>query len=128
MTGTSHNGRLKTTLGLALTISAIAPAAASARIDLNPTGPYSSVAPPALAVHAVAHHAALPAAHMRANPDPPRVVVGAGSPSGGFDWADAAIGAAGGIGLTLMAVGGGRFVSAQRRAGRPSRSAAATSA
>ena len=128
MTGTSHNGRLKTTLGLALTISAIAPAVASARIDLNPSGPYSSVARPALAVHAVAHHTALPAVHMPAGPDPTLVVVSAGSPSGSFDWADAAIGAAGGIGLTLMAVGGGRFVMAQRRAGRPSRSTVATSA
>jgi hypothetical protein len=53
-------------------------------------------------------------------PDPPPsnhpVVFVQTSPRSGFDWGDAGIGAAGGVGLAMLAAGG--LVVAQRR-GRP---------
>jgi hypothetical protein len=50
------------------------------------------------------------------------VVVNATSGNGGFDWADAGIGAAGGLGLSMLAVGG--VLVAQRRGHRSSAQAA----
>lgn len=47
------------------------------------------------------------------------------SPNGGFDWADAGIGAAGGLVLSLLGVGGALAIS-ERRTSRTGASAAAT--
>jgi len=46
--------------------------------------------------------------------DPGRQVITVSSPSG-FDWGDAAIGAAGGLGLALAAIGGTFAVAGRRR-------------
>ena len=97
-----HNHPLKTMLALALALGAIAPTAASARFDLNP--------PPATTTTS-----SQPAVQVVRVPAP-----------GGFDWGDAGIGAAGGVGLSMLAVGGG-LVIAQRRGRRSSGPAAATS-
>jgi hypothetical protein len=76
--------RSKATVAVALALCATAPAATSARL------------PP---------------------PDPPPsndpVVFVQTSPRSGFDWGDAGIGAAGGVGLAMLAAGG--LVVAQRR-------------
>jgi hypothetical protein len=106
-----HNHPLKTTLALTLALGAIAPAAASARVDLNsPPAGFAINSPPAGATQ---------------SPQPAVQVVRVPAP-GGFDWGDAGIGAAGGLGLSMLAVGGG-LVIAQRRERRSSRPAAATS-
>lgn len=97
-----HNHQIKTTLALTLALGAIAPAAASARFDLNPpVAPTTPSARPAVQVVRV-------------------------SAPGGFEWGDAGIGAAGGFGLSMLAMGGG-LVVAQRRGRRSSGSTAATS-
>jgi|tagenome__1003787_1003787.scaffolds.fasta_scaffold20802644_2 hypothetical protein len=81
---TPSSRRAKATVAAALALCATAPAAASAKL------------PP---------------------PDPPPsnhpVVVVQTSPRSGFDWGDAGIGAAGGVGLAMLAAGG--LVVVQRR-------------
>jgi hypothetical protein len=49
------------------------------------------------------------------------------SHNGGFDWGDAGVGAAGGLGLAILGVGGAFAVSQQRRTRRSKGSAAITS-
>ena len=50
---------------------------------------------------------------------PPATVVRVSAATGGFDWGDAGIGAAGGLALSLVAIGGGLAVSQRRHpAGR----------
>jgi hypothetical protein len=56
----------------------------------------------------------------------PPVVVHVSSPSGGFDWGDAGIGAAGGIALAMLGLGGA-LAASQRRTRRAGRSSALTS-
>jgi hypothetical protein len=90
---TAHNHRFKTTLALTLALGAITPAAASARVDLNPGT--AGATPPST-----------PAAQ----------IIRVTAPSG-FDWGDAGIGAAGGFGLSMLALGGGLGI-AQRRGRR----------
>jgi hypothetical protein len=121
----SHKHATKTALFLALALGAIAPAAASARFDLNPVGPSS---PPANAsAKATEGNAASPRATANlksvgpssppANasakategnaPSPrPTVQIVRVSAPGGFDWGDAAIGAAAVLGLLMLAVAG----------------------
>jgi hypothetical protein len=96
-----HNHPIKTTLALALALGAIAPTAASGRLELNP-----------------------PAATTTPSPQPAVQIVRVPAP-GGFDWGDASIGAAGGFGLSMLAIGGG-LVVAQRRGRRPRAPTAAT--
>jgi hypothetical protein len=99
-----HNHPSKTTLALTLTLAlgAIAPAAAaSARFEPDP-----------------------PAASTTPSPQPAVQIVRVAAP-GGFDWGDAGIGAAGGFGLSMLAIGGGLVVT-QRRGRRSSGPAPAT--
>ena len=46
--------------------------------------------------------------------DPPQAVVRISSPDGGFDWGDAGIGAAGGVAIAMLGVGGALAVSQRR--------------
>jgi hypothetical protein len=78
---------MKTALALALTATAVTPAVASAKFDLNP--PPAHAAPPPVQV-----------VHSSAN---------------GFDWGDAGIGAAGALGLSMLVVGGVVVVAGKRR-------------
>ena len=71
---------INTTLGLALALGALVPAAASARTDLNP-----------------------PPARTTPSPQPAVQIVRVSAP-GGFDWGDAGIGAAGALGLSTLAI------------------------
>ena len=103
---TTHRHAVKATLGLMLAVGAIAPAAASARFDQNPVF--------------VAQPASQPTAVQ------PAVQVVRVSASGGFDWGDAGIGAAGGLGLSMLGVAGSLGVT-RRRDRRTTRSAAAIS-
>jgi hypothetical protein len=86
--GASHH-KLKPTLTLALALSAIAPAAASARQELNPPA--------------------------RTTPTQPAVQIIRVSAPSGFDWSDATIGAAGALGLSTLAIGSGLLMAARRR-------------
>ena len=46
--------------------------------------------------------------------DPPQAVVRISSPDGGFDWGDAGIGAAGGVAIAMIGIGGALVVSQRR--------------
>jgi len=83
------NHRLKKATALALALGAIVPATATAR----PVGPDPSGASFAI---------------------PQSPVVRITTPASGFDWGDAGIGAAGGLALALLGVGGGLVISHQR--------------
>jgi hypothetical protein len=80
---------LKKASALALALGAIVPATATAR----PVGPDPSGASFTL---------------------PQSPVVRITTPASGFDWGDAGIGAAGGLALALLGVGGGLVISHQR--------------
>ena len=80
--------QIKTTLALAVALGAIAPAQATARFELNPRPTTTS-------------------------PQPAVQIVRVSTP-GGFDWGDASIGAAGALGLSMVALGGGLMIAARR--------------
>jgi hypothetical protein len=103
---TTHHHAIKATLGLMLAVGAIAPATASARFDQNPVF--------------VPRPASQPTAVQ------PAVQVVRVSAGGGFNWGDAGIGAAGGLGLSILGVAGSLGVT-RRRDRRTTRSAAAIS-
>jgi hypothetical protein len=103
-----RNHSIKTTLALTLALGAIAPTAASAR-------PIDTVA-----------HGARPSQDLRAQaktsslagtPAPPQRIVTVSAPRG-FDWGDAGIGAAGGLAIGMIALGGGLVITGSRRHGR----------
>jgi hypothetical protein len=83
---TPSSRRAKATVAVALALGATAPAPSAASAKLPPPDPPTS------------NHA---------------VVFVQTSPRSGFDWGDAGIGAAGGVGLAMLAAGG--LVVAQRR-------------
>ena len=91
---TSHAHRLRTATALALALGAIAPTAASARVALDPT-PQAS--PP--------------------SSEPTSQVIRTSAP-GGFDWGDAGIGAAGGVGLAMLGVAGALVITGAHRSDR----------
>jgi hypothetical protein len=83
------NHHLKKATALALALGAIVPATATAK----PVGPDPSGASFTI---------------------PQTPVVRITTPASGFDWGDAGIGAAGGLALALLGVGGGLVISHQR--------------
>src|ERR1700750_186837 len=83
------NHYLKKATALALALGAIAPATATAK----PVGPDPSGA-----------------SYMI----PQTPVVRITTPAGGLDWGDAGIGAAGGLAIAMLGVGGGLVISHQR--------------
>ena len=103
---TAHHHLLRTVLGVSLVVGAIAPAAASARFDTNPVF--------------------VPAPGNQPTASQPVVQVVRVVAPGGFDWGDAGIGAAGGLGLSMLGVAGSLAVT-RRRGRRTTRSATATS-
>jgi hypothetical protein len=84
-----NHHKIKTTLTLALVLGAIAPDAASARLDLNPTPARTTPSQPALQIVRVSAPEA-------------------------FDWGDAGIGAAGALGLSTLAIGSALVIAARR--------------
>lgn len=110
-----NNHHTKAGLAIALAVAAIAPAPASARLNLNPisaTPAPPSAAPVASSPLDLNRRLNLPAPGSQAPVQIIRV-----SAHSGFDWGDAGIGAAGGLGLSLLAIGGGLVVT--RRGHRP---------
>jgi hypothetical protein len=103
---TPRNHPITKTLAFSLALGAIAPAAAQARLAFDAGAPAPK---PAQDLRALAKTSSL-----AGTPAPPRQVVTAPAPRG-FDWGDAAIGAAGGLGLSMVAVGGSLAVAGKRR-------------
>jgi hypothetical protein len=97
-----RNHPIKKTLTLTLALGAIAPAAAQARPALDAGAPAPK---PAQDLRAEAKTSSLAGTPAR-----PRQVA-----THGFGWGDAAIGAAGGLGLSIVAVGGSLAVAGKRR-------------
>jgi hypothetical protein len=97
------NHHLKNATALALALGALAPATATAK----PVGPDRSGASFTI---------------------PQTPVVRVITPASGFDWGDAGIGAAGGLALAMLGVGGGLVISHHRpgRTPRPTRPPAPT--
>ena len=88
------NHHLKKATALALALGAIAPATAAAARPVDSGGASLTV--------------------------PQSPVVRITTPASGFDWGDAGIGAAGGLALAILGVGGGLVISHQRpRRARP---------
>jgi hypothetical protein len=101
-----RNHPIKTTVALTLALGAIAPAAAQARLALDAGAPAPK---PAQDLRGLAKTSSL-----AGTPERPRQVVTATAPRG-FDLGDAAIGAAGGLVLSMVAVGGSLAVAGKRR-------------
>jgi hypothetical protein len=93
--------RITTGLVVALALATAAAPASARTFELNTNGSYVTTPPPS--THA----------------DSPATIVVATAHDGGFDWGDAGIGAAGGLGLTIVAVGGALTVSQRRTRRRP---------
>jgi hypothetical protein len=93
--------QVKTAAALALALGALAPAANAAMPQLDPGG----------------------ATHTQSQTSP---IVRVITPNSGFDWGDAGIGAAGGLALAMVGVGGTLALS-QRRARHPDGPPAPTS-
>ena len=94
-----HNRPLKTTAALTAAVALAAAAPAGARpIDLRtPAGAPS--------------------------PTPAPTIVHLTAPSGGFDWGDAGIGAAGGVALSILGLGSALAASGRRAGREPMRQA-----
>ncbi|MGB9183937.1 MAG: hypothetical protein WCB67_07710 [Solirubrobacteraceae bacterium] len=109
---TTH--RITTGIVVALAVGASAAPASARPFDLNSVGSYVP-----------AGSASMQAAAQLANPSSPTIVrIIAGN--GGFHWDDAGIGAAGGLALSMVGLGGGLAVS-QRRTRRAGHTTALTS-
>jgi hypothetical protein len=85
--------QIKNTAAVALALATIAPAAATAK----PVGPDLGVG--------------------TTTQSPPAQVVRITTPASGFDWGDAGIGAAGGLALAMLGVGGAFAISQRPRRG-----------
>ena len=89
--------RITTSLvALALALATAAAPASAKTFELSTNGSYVTTPPPT------------------AHADSPRTIVVATAHDGGFDWGDAGIGAAGGLGLAIAALGGALTVSQRR--------------
>jgi hypothetical protein len=95
-----RNPHIKTAATLAVALATIGPAAASAR--------------PIDSVGATTTTHATPIVRVIA-------------PQTGFDWGDAGIGAAGGLALSMLGIGGALVISSHRRTHRPTSPPAPTS-
>jgi hypothetical protein len=130
MSPRSHT--IRTTLALTMALGAVAPAA-HARLAVEPVPPASTStsvqdiksaqdlrrgAQTSTSVQDVKSAQDLRrvagTSSLAGTVDPGRQVITVSAP-GGFDWGDAAIGAAGGLGLALAAVGGTLAVAGRRR-------------
>lgn len=107
--------RITTTLAVALALAASAGSALAGQFDLNSNGSYV----PAAAGPA---HALSPATAPSVTAGTSPTIVRVTAPSRGFDWGDAAIGATGGVALSVIGLGGALVISGQRtRRPRPTK-------
>src|SRR5512146_1197831 len=102
----SHNHTIRTTLALTMALGALAPAAVQARPAVDPVPPVADTQQDLRAGSGTSS--------LAGTVQPQRDVITVSAP-GGFDWGDAAIGAAGGLGRALVAVGGALSVAGRRR-------------
>lgn len=105
--------RITTSIVVALALGASAAPASARPFDLNANG--SQV---------LAQTGSTPATSQAATP-PPATIVRITAHTSGFDWGDAGIGAAGGLALSMVGLGGGLAVS-QRRTRRTRHTTALT--
>jgi hypothetical protein len=106
--------RITTSLAVVLALATGAAPALAGQFNLNSNGSYV----PATAGPAHLSPAAAPSATAGVSPTLVRVT----APGDGFDWGDAGIGAAGGVALSAIALGGALVVSGQRtRRARPTK-------
>jgi hypothetical protein len=113
--------RTATTAAIILSLAAAGAPAASARpLEYAPPGkqaPANVYAPPA-SVYSRPDKAMIPITTPQssdiATPAAPQAVVRVQAPNSGFDWGDAGIGAAGGVALAMLGVGGALVISHQR--------------
>ena len=122
---------IRTTLALTMALGAVVAPAAHARVAVDPAPQPASTSPQDIksaqdlrrAVGTSPAHDIKSAQDLRraagtsslaGTVDARRAVITVSTP-GGFDWGDAAIGAAGGLGLALAAVGGTLVVAGRRR-------------
>jgi hypothetical protein len=92
---------------LALTLGVSAVPASARSFDLNANGSY-------VPAPAASTRAAVQAAQASAPPSTPPAIVRVTAHSNGFDWGDAGIGAAGGVALSMIGLGGTLAVSQHR--------------
>jgi hypothetical protein len=100
---TTH--RISTGVLLALALATTAAPASAGTFDLNANGSSVPSGSPSMRTQATTPSHSL-------NTPPPVVRITA--PNSGFDWGDAGIGAAGGIALTMIGLGGALAVSQHR--------------
>jgi hypothetical protein len=130
------NRQMNKAAAIAIALSAITAPAVSAKFDLNDAGRTPTASQ---VVRPNPDEQMSPAAMLNAGPrsevvsgrgygsaTPPPTIVRVITPDRGFDWGDAGIGAAGGIALSLLGVGG-TLVFSSRRSRRSKRAAAVTS-
>lgn len=98
---TTH--RINTGVLVALALATTAAPASAKTFDLNSNGSYVPSGSPSMRSQATSHSTNIP---------PPVVRITA--PNSGFDWADAGIGAAGGLALSMVGLGGALAVSQHR--------------
>jgi hypothetical protein len=104
--------RIATSVLVAIGLAASSSPALAGPIDLNGNGSEVPAGSPSMQTQATA-------------PVSQPTVVRVSAPANGFDWADAGIGAAGGVALTMVGVGGA-LVASGRRSRRTQRTPAAT--
>jgi hypothetical protein len=100
---TTH--RISTSIVLALALATTAAPASARPFDLNANGSYVPAGSPSML-----SQTAPPAQPVSSSPTIVRVTAG----NSGFDWGDAGIGAAGGIALSMIGLGGVLAVSQNR--------------
>ena len=110
---TTH--RMTTTAAVILSLAAASAPAASARpVDFVPVPKLA----PATGVYSRPDKAQIPVTpysdRVATTSSSPQSVVRITTPASGFDWGDAGIGAAGGLALAMLGVGGGLVISHQR--------------
>jgi hypothetical protein len=104
MTSTRH---IPAGIALALALATSAAPASARPFDLNANGPY-------VPVTVASTQAPSQVTPMRGRPVGPQATVVPTAQSGGFDWGDAGIGAAGGVALSVLGLGGTLAVSQHR--------------
>jgi hypothetical protein len=107
-----RNHTIRTTLALTMALGAIAPAA-HARYAVDPSPQVASASSQDVK-SAQDLRGTAPTSSLAGTVDSGRHVITVSNPNG-FDWGDAAIGAAGGLGLALAAVGSTLVVAGRRR-------------
>jgi hypothetical protein len=126
-----HDHYLKTALAVTLVLAAIAAAAASADgaqagwvVRANPDQQAAQLARAIVARPAQTSSVVRPNADQQTPVSAPATVVRVSTPTSGFHWGDAGIGAAAGFALSMLALG--LVLVASQHAARRSRRSAAT--